>query len=421
VETFEQFLVRVLLILFWVLVIVPVFAFPIIAIAFPGPIHILGQELPNIWAFVANPIAIIDLQNNLLGCILNPIRQALFPTEPILCTGGAASSPELIPGLGVTFLDFFKISTFPGFTFAAIIATVMILVERKFLAKVNLRIGPLYAGRFEGILQPIADLFKLLFKEIIIPRRADKLMFVVAPLLTFSVAAALLAVIPVSPDWIIAPSSLGLLIAFAVVGFFPLLVLIAAWASSNKFSLVGGLRALHQLISFEIPLVLSVIGVVILAQSMDLIKIVEAQAQVWFIAPQIVGAAVFYIAMLAELERIPFDMPEADSEIVMGWLTEYSGMLFGLPAIAIYIKFYALSALFTTLFLGGWMGPSGVPPEVWFVLKTLVVMLFAMVVRGANPRIRIDMLIRLGWQWLILLSLANIFIAVALAQAGVFA
>lgn len=415
-ETFEQFLVRVLQIVFWVLIIVPMFAFPILALLVPGGFTIAGYQVKNVWGFLTDPLAALELQNALFGCVLNPIVAAF--REPV-CIGGPESSPELIPGLGVTFLDFFKISFFPGFTFAAIIATVMILVERKFLAKINLRIGPLYAGRFEGILQPIADLFKLLFKEIIIPRRADKLMFIAAPLLTFAVAAGILSVIPVSPSWVIARSEVGLLIAFAVIGFFPLLVLVAAWASSNKFSLVGGLRALHQLISFEIPLVLSVIGVVILTQSMDLVRIVEAQSTIWFIGPQLIGAVVFYIAMLAELERIPFDMPEADSEIVMGWLTEYSGMLFGLPMIAIYIKFYAFSALFSTLFLGGWLGPPGVPPEVWFILKTLIVMLSAMLVRGANPRIRIDMLIRLGWAWLILLAFANIFIAVILAQAGV--
>ena len=314
---------------------------------------------------------------------------------------------------------FFKIAAFPGFSFAAVMATLTILWERKLLAKVQVRVGPLYAGRFEGILQPIADLFKLLGKELVVPDKADKPFFWAAPLLMLSFASAVLAVIPLSPSIYITTSEFSVLIPFVILGLSPMLILVAGWASSNKFAFIGALRALHQMVAYEIPMLISVLGVVVLTGSFNFFDVVTAQETIWFIVPQIIGASIFYITILSELERIPFDIPEADSELVAGWLTEYSGMNFGLIQLANYIKLYALSVLFTLLFLGGWNGPSFLPPFGWMILKVSIVITLILLPRAFLPRLRIDQLIRLGWLWLIVLGFINLFIAVLVSGMGI--
>jgi len=391
ITTFEEFLVRVLQILFWLFLLIPAILSPIILLILP---HFDISTLYPLVPFKER----VDY-NQFLKFLMDPTL--------------------VFPYLGEwSKTDFFKVVIFPGFTFAALFSTIIIWWERKFLSKIHNRYGPLYAGKIGGILQPIADLFKLLFKEIIIPEKVDKLFFLIAPLSTLAISAALLAFIPLGPTTYIARSELSLLLFFAVLGFFPIMVLLASWASANKFSFIGGLRSLHQLISYEIPLLLSVLGIVILSGSLDLIEIVEAQNNFWFLFPQFLGAIVFFIGSLAELERIPFDLPEADTELVAGWLTEYSGMLYGITQLAAYVKFYALSALFTVLFLGGWKGPPFLPPEAWTIIKVFFVMSFAMLIRGSMPRVRIDQLIRIGWVWLILLALLNLFIALFLYSVG---
>ncbi|MGI0085732.1 MAG: complex I subunit 1/NuoH family protein, partial [Nitrososphaerales archaeon] len=282
------------------------------------------------------------------------------------------------------------------------------------------RVGPLYAGRVGGIFQSFADLFKLLFKEIVMPAKADKLMFVAPVFALMALAGALIGIIPIGASTFIASSPYSLLIALAIISFFPLITLIAGWASNNKFSFIGAIRALYQMVSYEIPMILSVIGVIILAGSLDFTNIVNAQSRIWFVVPMLLGAIVFYITAMAEVERIPFDLPEADSELVAGWLTEYTSMVFGTINLAVYIKLYAMSAIFTLLFLGGWGGPAPVPDFVWFLIKTVIVMTIFIIPRGVNPRIRMDQLINFGWVWLIALSFVNIFIAVLLKAAGLF-
>ena len=319
------------------------------------------------------------------------------------------------------FADFFRVSVFPGFTFVSLFAAAIILWERKLLAKIQMRIGPLYAGKLEGVLQPIADFLKLIFKELIVPKGADKPLFWAAPTAGVAVATASIVVIPLSEQWVVARSSVGLLLIFAIIGFFPIIVLLAGWASNSKYPLIGGLRALHQMISYEIPLVISALSVTILSGSLDLIEIVKAQADIWYVLPLAVGAFTFYTCSLAELERIPFDLPEAESEIVTGWLTEYTGINYGLIyGIAAYIKFYTLAALFTTIFLGGWMGPPFLPPEAWFVIKLFIVSTLFILPRGVYPRIRIDLMLRKGWFVLLILSILNIFIALGWVYAGLF-
>jgi NADH-quinone oxidoreductase subunit H len=343
--------------------------------------------------------------------------------------------------------ELFKVAVFPGFTYAALIAAVTIFVERKFLAKMQLRVGPLYAGKIEGIFQLLADGLKLVSKEIIVPSGADKLIFWAAPIAFVATAAAITALIPAAPGWVVADLDVGLIAVFAIFGFFPLIALLFSWASNSKYPFIGGLRALHQLIAFEIPFILSALSVVILAGTLNLTEIAEAQQQYWYILFLPISAFVFYISALAEVERVPFDLPEAESEIVAGWLTETSGMIYGLIQLGTYIKLYALSAIFVILFLGGWAGPQIFPQELgppgektplvqmltlqgiynpisfnavfWFTLKTFGVIMLMLLPRGINPRIRIDILLHTGWYKLIVLTFINIFIALALVYGGV--
>ena len=373
--------------------------------------------------------------------------------------------------------DFFRIAAFPGFGFAALIAAGTIFVERKMLAKLQLRVGPFYCGKIEGILQLAGDGLKLISKEIIIPAKADKPLFWVAPILFVGTAAAFVSLIPVAPGgWVVADLDVGLLAVFAVIGFFPIITILSAWSANSKFPFIGGIRALHQMVSFEIPLILSLLGVVILTGTLNLSEIVESQASFPWIIFMPIGAIVFFTAMLAELERIPFDLPEAESEIVAGWLTEFSGMMYGLVQLGSYVKLFAFAALFVTIFLGGWSGPIFWPPldeqiitegvpipnfegdpvltintpglplfdedpnewvqqkrgeieftsgqlffsgTIWFILKTVAVIFFVLLPRGVFPRIRIDMLLHIGWYKLIGLAFVNIFIALGLLYAGV--
>lgn len=348
--------------------------------------------------------------------------------------------------------DIFRVMAFPGFGFAALLAAGTIFVERKMLAKLQLRVGPFYCGKFEGILQLMGDGLKLISKEIIIPAKADKPIFWAAPVLFVAAAAAFVAFIPVAPGWVVADVDLGLLGVFAVIGFFPIITILSAWSANSKFPFIGGIRALFQMVSFEIPLILSLLGVVMLTGSLNLSEIAASQSVFPWIVFLPVGAIVFFITMLAELERIPFDLPEAESEIVAGWLTELSGMMYGLVQLGTYLKLYAFAGLFVVLFLGGWNGPMVVPPfpaellttgitigpitagpfpglplftqemlngTLMFVLKTGGVIFFILLPRGVFPRIRVDMLLNLGWTKLIGLAFVNIFIALGLLYAGV--
>jgi len=347
--------------------------------------------------------------------------------------------------------DMFRVMAFPGFGFAALLAAGTIFVERKMMAKIQLRVGPFYCGKVEGILQLMGDGLKLISKEIIIPAKADKPIFWAAPVIFVAAAAAFVALIPVAPGWVVADVDLGLLAVFAVIGFFPIITILSAWSANSKFPFIGGIRALFQMVSFEIPLILSLLGVVILTGSLNLSEIAASQSNFPWIIFLPVGAIVFFITMLAELERIPFDLPEAESEIVAGWLTELSGMMYGLVQLGTYLKLYAFAALFVVLFLGGWNGPMVVPPfpaeiitdgiamgpvtvtitglplftpemlngTLWFVLKTVGVIFFIILPRGVFPRIRVDMLLNLGWTKLIGLAFVNIFIALGLLYAGV--
>jgi NADH-quinone oxidoreductase subunit H len=239
------------------------------------------------------------------------------------------------------------------------------------------------------------------------------------PTLMMALSVSLLALIPVSSVDLIVSSDIGLLLAIALLGLSPIAIILAAWSSNNKYSLIGGLRALHQTTSYAIPLSLSTLGIVILSGSFNLVSVVESQRSSWFIVLQPLGAFVFFVAALAELERVPFDLPEAETEVVMGWETEYSGINYGIIMTATYIKFYAIAALFTVLFLGGWQGPAPVPPAVWTIVKTFAVITLMMIPRGIYPRIRIDQMLGLGWTLLLPLALANL--AITIVEVAVIA
>jgi NADH-quinone oxidoreductase subunit H len=381
--TFEDFIKRILRIIFWVLVLFVFILVPIYYIVFAA----LGLPT-DIFALVTiKPFDLLNYTLNLLG------------TEP--------------------FKTLFALTVFPGFSFVALYSTILMgWVERKFTAKIQLRTGPMYAGKVEGILQNVADFFKLLFKEMIIPNGVDRATFIAVPFALMAVAGALVALVPLSPTSYIANPSVGAILVFAILGFTPLVVLLAGWASNSKYPFLGGLRALHQMVAYEIPLILSLLGAVVLSGSLNLMQIVTHQNGLWYIVLQPLGAIVFFIGSLAEIERIPFDVPEADSEIVAGWQTEYTSMLFGTFQLANFSRMYILAGLFTTFFLGGWLGPAPVPPEVWFILKTTVVMLFMMLPRSIMPRLRIDLLLRAGWVRLLLLSFANIFLTMLIVSLG---
>ncbi|MFM8659482.1 MAG: NADH-quinone oxidoreductase subunit NuoH [Candidatus Nitrosotenuis sp.] len=404
------------------------------------------------WAVILLTLTGIPFVMTLLFYLELPVIDDELMT-PYLALTTIADPARQIPLIkSLLHTDFFRIAAFPGFGFAALIAAGTIFVERKMLAKLQLRVGPFYCGKIEGLLQLMSDGIKLLSKEIIIPAKADKPIFWAAPVLFVATAAAFVSLIPAARGgWVVADADVGLLAVFAVIGFFPVITVLSAWSANSKFPFIGGIRALHQMVSFEIPLILSVLGVVILTGTLNLTQIVESQYHFWWILFMPIGAIVFFIAMLAELERIPFDLPEAESEIVAGWLTEFSGMMYGLVQLGSYLKLYAFAALFTVLFLGGWSGPNiwpAFPEEIiqngivmgpvtahfpglplldqqmlndvlWFTLKVAGVIFFILLPRGVFPRIRIDLLLHIGWYKLIGLSFVNIFIALALVYAGV--
>jgi NADH-quinone oxidoreductase subunit H len=390
----------------------------------------MPKRITTFRGFVRQALLLVLVIVVVLGVLSIPayfILKQFFAIDLVSLTRVAVTDPQKVISFMMSTTQteptksLFLFTTFPGFTFAALFSTIfMIWVERKFIAKVQLRVGPQYAGRIEGIFQNIADLLKLLFKEIIVPYRADKWIFVAVPLALMFVSGALLALVPVGPTSYIANPSVGVILVFALIGFSPIIALLAGWASNNKYSLLGGLRALHQMVAYEIPMILSALGVVVLSGSLSLVSVVQAQGSIWFIILQPLGAIVFFISVLAELERVPFDLPEADSELVAGWQTEYTGMTFGIFQLATYIKFYALAGIFTAFFLGGWYGPAPVPPAFWFILKTFVVMLAMMLPRAVLPRIRIDLLLRGGWTRLMVLSFVNLFMALLLVSFGLF-
>ena len=291
------------------------------------------------------------------------------------------------------------------------LAAGLIWLERRLLALWQDRYGPNRVGPF-GLLQVLADMIKIFTKEDWIPPFADRPVFVMAPAVIAVTVLLSLAVVPVTPAIGVVSLNIGLLFFLAMSSLGVYGVVLAGWASDSKYSLLGGLRAAAQMLSYEVFMGLSLMGVVLIAGSFDLRAIVAAQNRLWFVIPQFVGFAVFLIAGVAETRRLPFDLPEAESELVAGFHSEYSGMKFGLFFVGEYLGIILISAMITTLFLGGWHGPW-LPPIVWFLIKTFAFICFFILLRASLPRPRYDQLMAYGWKLLLPLSLLNLSVTAA--------
>ncbi len=302
-----------------------------------------------------------------------------------------------------------------------LLAAYLVWLERKFLARLQIRYGPNRAGKF-GLLQPIADTIKMLTKEDIVPAAADRFIFLLAPAVVATTALMMFAVVPFGSSLtlfgekvplVISDLNVGLLYVFALSSLGVYGVAMGGWASNSKYSLLGGIRGAAQMISYELALGLSLVPIVMLADSFSIVEIVKAQEKYPFILVQPFAFVIFMISAMAESKRIPFDLPEAENELGAGYHTEYSGIRFGLFFLGEYVHLQVLGALVAVLFLGGWRGPI-LPPPAWLLIKIIFVALVMIWVRGTLPRLRYDQLMALGWKVLIPLALINIMVTGAI-------
>ena len=297
-----------------------------------------------------------------------------------------------------------------------IYAAALTWVERRLLGFWQDRYGPNRVGPF-GTLQVVADMIKILFKQDWVPPFADRAVFVLAPAIVMAAPLLAFAVIPISPNIGVVDLNIGILFFLAMTSLSVYSTVLAGWASNNKYSLLGGLRAAAQMLSYEVFMGLSLLGVVLLAGSFDLRDIVQAQHGLWYIVPQFVGFVIFLIAGIAETHRLPFDLPEADSELIAGFHTEYSGMKFGIFFIGEYVGIVLISAMIVTLFFGGWLGPV-LPPLLWFLVKIGFFVGFFILLRAALPRPRYDQLMAYGWKVMLPLALLNLVVTGAVLLAA---
>lgn len=296
------------------------------------------------------------------------------------------------------------------------IGGLLVWLERRLLALFQDRYGPNRVGPF-GLFQVVADAIKIFTKEDWIPPFADKPVFLIAPAILVTTVLLSFAVVPFAPNAVIADLNIGLLFFLGMSSLGVYSIVLAGWSSNNKYSLLAGLRAAAQMVSYEVFMGLSLMGVVMMAGSFRLSDIVEAQAQsVWFFIPQILGLAVFIVAGAAETRRLPFDLPEAESELVAGYHVEYASMKFGMFFLGEYLGITLVSAMIATLFFGGWLGPV-LPPVVWFFLKVFFFIGLFILARATLPRPRYDQLMSFGWKFLLPLALLNVLITAAMVLA----
>lgn len=297
-----------------------------------------------------------------------------------------------------------------GILFSVItVSALLIWVERRLIGIWQDRLGPNRVGPL-GLFQVVADMIKIFFKEDWIPPFADKAVFFLAPTVVMMAMLMGFVIIPFAPGIGIIDFNFGLLYFLALSSLAVYSTVLAGYASNNKYALLGGLRAAAQTVSYEVFMGVSVMGVVMLAGTFNLREIVEAQREMWFCIPQIVGLAVFTVAAVAESHRMPFDLPEAEHELVAGFHTEYSGMKFGMFFVGEYIGITLNSAVIVTLFFGGWLGPGFLPPLAWFILKTFVGIVFFILLRAALPRPRYDQLMAFGWKVMLPIALLNVVV-----------
>ena len=294
-----------------------------------------------------------------------------------------------------------------------VLAMFIIWLERRMLGLWQDRLGPNRVGP-AGLLQPVADMIKIFFKEDWVPSFADKKIFIVAPGIIVFTTLVSFAIVPFAPGILIADLNIGILFFLTMSSLGAYSVILGGWASNNKFALLGAMRGASQMITYEVFMGLSIMGVVMLSGSFSLKSIVLAQQEMWFVVPQFVGFVIFLIAGIAETHRLPFDIPESEGELVAGYHMEYSSMKFGLFFLGEYLGITLFSVLIVALFFGGWLGPGFLPPVVWFTLKTFVFLLFFILLRAALPRPRYDQLLAYGWKILLPLTLINILVTGAL-------
>ena len=291
----------------------------------------------------------------------------------------------------------------------------LVYAERKVIAAIHLRRGPNVVGPY-GLLQPVADGMKLFFKETVIPTGANRGVFIIAPMLTFTLALIAWAVIPVGDGLVIADINVGILYLFAISSLGVYGILMAGWASNSKYAFLGGLRSAAQMVSYEVSMGFIIISVLLVVGSLNLSDIVNAQRHVWFVIPLFPMAVIFFVSTLAETNRHPFDLPEAEAELVSGYNVEYSSMAFALFFLGEYANMILMSAMTTILFLGGWLPPFNVAPftwipgPIWFAAKIAFCLFIFLWVRATFPRYRYDQLMRLGWKVFLPISLAAVVI-----------
>jgi NADH-quinone oxidoreductase subunit H len=305
---------------------------------------------------------------------------------------------------------------------------VIIYMERKIFGRMSDRHGPKYVGLIDhGFLQQLADAIKLFLKEIITPAKADKFLYHIAPVILVSSTIVILAVLPFSEGFYVSAPSGSVLFLMAMFAIAPIAILVGGWASNNKYTLIGGMRSAAMMMSYEIPLLLTIVSVVILAGSFSAIEIVNAQSSlgIWYGLPMIVGLIVFIICIVAEVERVPFDLPEAEAELVEGWTTEYGGMRLGLIWLTEYTRLYAGAAIAAILFLGGWAGPTIPLPgldalsgEIWISVKIYIIILLFIWIRWSLPRVRTDQILHFGWRRLLPLATLNVFLAILIKMVA---
>ena len=299
---------------------------------------------------------------------------------------------------------------------ALVVAALNIWLERRLLALWQDRYGPNRVGPF-GLFQVLADMIKILTKEDWIPPFADRPVFVITPAIIVVTVLSAYAVIPFSPNVEVVGLDIGVLFFLAMSSLGVYSIALAGWSSDNKYALIGGLRAVAQMLGYEVYMGLSLMGVCMMAGSFHLREIVEAQKNIWFCIPQCLGLVIFFIAGIAEARRLPFDLPEAESELVAGFHTEYSAMKFGMFFLGEYLGITLVSAMIVTLFFGGWLGPY-LPPLVWFVMKTFFFIGFFILIRASLPRPRYDQLMAWGWKWMLPLALVNVLVTGGILLAG---
>ncbi|OGC94772.1 MAG: NADH-quinone oxidoreductase subunit H [candidate division Zixibacteria bacterium RBG_16_53_22] len=321
-------------------------------------------------------------------------------------------------GIPVILLDLAVMAFAAAAVLAVLLLAALFLVwwERKISAHIQDRLGPMRTGP-HGVLQTLIDALKLIQKEDIVPASADKRIYFWAPVLSFVAAYMAYIVIPFGKGLIARDLNVGILYIIAITTFTVISLLMAGWGSNNKYALLGGMRSAAQVISYEVPLTISVLGAVMLAGTMSMNGIVEAQGPYfwkWYWLPQILGFGIYFIAATAEVNRTPFDLPEAEQELVAGFNVEYSGMKFAMFFLAEFVNMFTVSAIATTLFLGGWQPPvpglAFIPSWIWFLGKTLFLVFILMWFRWTYPRLRVDQLMGFAWKFLLPLSFVNLFL-----------